>query len=59
MKPYGREKHVNGCNNWKIDYHIRPKRNFQNWLEDICTLLPRSTMKAKAKREIEELLKDV
>lgn len=58
MKPYGREKYVSGGNNWKIDFHIRPKRKFQNWWEDICQLLPRSTMKAKVKKEIEvELLK--
>lgn len=51
MKPYGREKHVSGGNNWKRDYHIMPKRKFQNWWEDICQLLPRSTMKAKAKKK--------
>lgn len=56
MKPYGREKHVSGGNNWKIDFRIRPKRKLQNWWEDICQLLPRSTMKAKAKKEVEELL---
>ena len=60
MKPYGREKHVSGGNNWKIDLHIRPKRKFSNWWEDICQLLPRSTMKAKSKKEIkEELLKSL
>lgn len=56
MKPYGREKYVSGGNNWKIDFHIRPKRKFKNWWEDICQLLPRSTMKAKSKKEIEEEL---
>ena len=56
MKPYGREKHVSGGNNWKIDFHIRPKGKLQNWWRDICQLLPRSTMKAKAKKEVEELL---
>ena len=56
MKPYGREKHVSGGNKWKKDVHIRPKGKFQNWWEDICQLLPRSTMKSKAKKEIEEEL---
>ncbi len=56
MKPYGREKHVSGGDNWKTDFHIRPKRKFSNWWEDICKLLPRSTMKDKSKKEIEKEL---
>lgn len=57
MKPYGREKFVSGGNEWKIDYHF-VKREFSNWWEDICQLLPRTTMKSKCKREIEESLVD-
>ena len=59
MKPYGREKHVSGGNNWKIDFHVRSKRKFQNWWEDICQLTPRSTMKANIRKEVEELLKSM
>lgn len=59
MKPYGREKHISGGNSWKKDFHIRPKRKFQNWWEDICKLLPRSTMKSKTRKEVEELLKSL
>lgn len=57
MKTYGREKFVSGGNDWKIDYHF-VKREFRNWWEDICQLLPRTTMKAKWKKDIEETLAD-
>lgn len=53
MKPYGREKHVTGNNTWKIDFHLHPKHKIMNWWEDICRLIPRSTMKQKLKKEIE------
>ena len=56
MKPYGREKHVSGGNNWKIDFHIRPKRKLKNWWEDICAPLSRTTMKANVRKEIEQFL---
>lgn len=60
MKPYGRDKHVSGGNDWKRDYHIHQNgRKVENWWEDICQLLPRSTMKANVRKEVEELLKSL
>lgn len=56
VKPYGREKYVSGGNNWKKDFNIRPKKKFKNWWEDVCDLLPRSTMKANIRKEIQEEL---
>jgi hypothetical protein len=53
MKPYGREKKLVGSGPWKKDYHPKPKHTVQNWWENIVSLLPRSTMKANVKKEIE------
>lgn len=50
MKPYGREKKVKGLR-FKKDIH--PKKGFINWWEAICDLIPRSTMKLKWKKEID------
>lgn len=53
MKPYGREKKVTRNPNWKRDYHIHEKgRKVANWWESICSLLSRSTLKQRIKREI-------
>jgi len=54
MKPYGREKKVRS---WKKDFHIHIKnRKIANWWEEICNILPRSSMKQKIKKEIDEHL---
>lgn len=55
MKPYGREKKVSQNPEWKQDYHMHEKgRKLKNWWEEICSLIPRKTMKQKIKKEIED-----
>lgn len=53
MKPYGREKTVKG-DAWKKDCHCK-KHRMINWWEDICCYLSRTTMKARTRKEIENL----
>lgn len=55
MKPYGREKKLQGSGAWKIDVH--PKKGYMNWWEDMIKLLSRSRMKQIYKNEIKEELK--
>lgn len=50
MKPYGREKKVQGAG-WKKDVH--PKKGYMNWWEDICDLFSRSRMKQNWKKDAE------
>ena len=53
MKPYGRDKHVSGGNDWKRDYHIHQNgRKVENWWEGICCHFPRSTVKMLYKKDI-------
>lgn len=53
MKPYGREKHITGGNQWKRDYHIHKNgRKLENWWESICKFIPRSTMKTNCNKSI-------
>lgn len=55
MKPYGRDKKYIGNPSSKIDYHVRPKRKVINWWEAQSNMfiLPRTTIKANVKREID------
>jgi len=52
MKPYGREKKIQGTGKWKTDVH--PKRGYINWWENMCKFLTRSSMKQNWKREIKK-----
>lgn len=53
MKPYGRVKKITQNPDWKRDYHIHENgRKVANWWESICSLLSRSTLKQRIKREI-------
>ena len=48
MKPYGQERKIKGSGNWKKDYHIHhSNKKVGNWWEDMCTIIPRKTMKQK------------
>jgi hypothetical protein len=58
MKPFGREKKLQGSGSWKKDYHPRPKKKWQNWWEDICDHLSRGRMKQIEKKQIEKDLND-
>lgn len=55
MRRYGLIKMVSG-RKAKKDYHARPKRIWENWWESICDPLPRTTIKARVKKEIFEQL---
>lgn len=61
MKPYGREKHVTGGNQWKRDYHMHKNgRKLENWWESICAYVPRSTTKISCNKNIEnEILENI
>lgn len=50
MKPYGREKKLQGTGNWKRDVH--PKNGYVNWWENMCDFFSRSRMKQIWKKEI-------
>jgi len=54
MKPYGREKKLQGNGPWKTDHHTHPKRMWKNWWEDINDYLSRSRMKQLYTREIDK-----
>lgn len=57
MKPYGRLKFVTGGNSWKIDYHMHQNgRKLLNWWKDICSPLPRTTLKKLWKKQITDEL---
>ncbi len=56
MKPYGREKKLQGTGVWKQDVH--PKKGYMNWWEDMCKFLSRGRMKQIWKKEIEDELSD-
>jgi hypothetical protein len=59
MKPYGREKKVKGSGSWKKDYHVHQDgKRLQNWWEDMCNYLFRSTMKQNVKKEIDKELEE-
>jgi hypothetical protein len=52
MKPFGREKKIKGSGIWKQDYHLhRKNKKLGNWWEDMSTIISRSTMKQKVKKE--------
>ena len=53
MKPYGRIKTVSGSICGKRDIHPRPKREWVNWWENVCSYLVRTEIKRRWKREIE------
>lgn len=61
MKPYGRCKFIHAGHNFrKVDVHPIPKREYINWWEDLDTDVPRTTIKANVRKEIEsELLDDM
>ena len=50
MRPYGRVKTVKGSS-WKKDIH--PPKGHENWWEDICDPIPRSTMKLIFKAQLQ------
>ena len=53
MKPYGREKHITGGNQWKRDYHMhKDGRKLKNWWESISKFIPRATMKTNCNKSI-------
>ncbi len=54
MKPYGREKKLQGTGAWKSNIH--PKKGFSNWWENMCSYLTRSKMKQNIKKDIENEL---
>ena len=54
MKPYGRDCNLKDSGGWKKDYHLRPKKKWYNWWEDIMTPLTRTAMKRNWKKEIDE-----
>lgn len=58
MKPYGRIKHVTGGNKWKLDYHLHKNgKKLENWWEEICGYLPRTTIKKLWKKDIDVEIK--
>jgi len=57
MKPYGREKNIQGSGKWKVDHHIHMK-GYVNWWENMCDFLTRSRMKQINTKEIEEEVLD-
>jgi len=52
MRPYGRIKKIKASGKWKKDYHQHPKNKWHNWWEEMSTIVPRSTMKQKWKKDI-------
>lgn len=61
MKPYGREKKVNGSSHkygshWKKDYHVhdRNHRKVESWWEEICDYLSRTSIKGLVKKQIDD-----
>lgn len=61
MKPYGREKKINGSSHvfgshWKKDYHLHDKngRKVESWWEGIACYLSRSKMKQDIMQKIKE-----
>lgn len=50
MKPYGREKKLQGTGAWKTDVH--PSKGFMNWWENRCAFLTRGRMKQIIRKEI-------
>jgi hypothetical protein len=50
MKPYGREKKLQGTGAWKRDVH--PKKGYINWWEDMCSFLSRGRIKQNWKKEV-------
>ena len=56
MKPYGREKKLQGTGAWKRDVH--PKKGYVNWWENMCDFFSRSRMKQIWKKEINQELSD-
>lgn len=59
MKPYGREKTIKGGNSWKIDYHVRPKKKWVNWWENICDPFSRSRIKQNINKEINNEINNI
>lgn len=55
MKPYGRDKKLQGTGAWKRDVH--PGKGFINWWENICLPYSRSRMKQMWKSEINKEIK--
>lgn len=55
MKPYGREKNIKGSGIWKKDYHIRPKKHWQNWWEvEFDNFISRGRMKQILRKDIND-----
>ena len=60
MKPYGREKKVEGSGGWKKDYHLhdRNHRKIESWWEGICDYVSRARMKQDIKKEIKKEIEE-
>ena len=56
MKPYGREKKLQGTGAWKRDVH--PKKGYMNWWEDMCDFFSRGRIKQEWKKEVNRELSD-
>lgn len=56
MKPYGREKKLQGSGAWKKDVH--PKKGYINWWEGMSDFLSRSRMKQNWKKDVNRELSD-
>lgn len=54
MKPFGREKKLQGIDASKRDVH--PRKGFMNWWEDRIAFLTRSKMKHDLKKKINDEL---
>jgi hypothetical protein len=56
MRPYGREKKLQGTGVWKRDVH--PPKGYVNWWENMCNFLSRSRMKQNWKKDVKCELSD-
>lgn len=56
MKPYGREKNLQGTGAWKRDVH--PKKGYVNWWENMCDFLDRGRIKQIWKKEVNREILD-
>lgn len=54
MKPYGREKKLQGTGAWKKDAH--PKKGFVNWWENMCDFYSRGRIKQIWKKDVENII---
>ena len=62
MKPFGRCKFIHAGHrfgrSYKVDVHPAPIREYIHWWEGLDTDVPRTTIKAMIKRQIEQTLNE-